>query len=370
VTSRLRKYDPDPQGDLFIVDVADVVLKDAQHAMVLPFVSLSKRPRFKPIIYENKETGQNLVVTGSEPFGIATIWDYDIMLWMFGQIRKMIDDGQTPTRHFGFSAYDCLRGIHRDTGKYDYTMLENAFQRLLTTSILTNVGNSHPKGVGAGWLDNYIFHRSAKSGRLEHIEVWVNQWIYDKVIDSSQILTLHQNYFLLTGGVARFLYRTARKMAGTQQQGFGLKMSTLFKNSGAVDQEHFISEVRRIAANNDHKTNALPEYRVMIERIGHNLETEFVRFVPREYQRPTANKKPIERGASDFRYRAGTLALSDDAIDEALNYCRAHDLDYQSLYEQWRSSHVKASISENGHGITHPGRRFMAYLRGVVRKRG
>lgn len=271
-----------------------------------------------------------------------------------------------PTRHFGFGAYDCLKGVHRGTGKHDYELLERAFERLHDTKIKTNVGNTQPNGGGAGWIDNYIFHRNPKTGRLTQIEVWLNQWIFDKIIDSSQILTLHQNYFLLTGGVARYLYRSARKMAGRQKNGWAISMRTLFLNSGAVDEEHFISEVRRISSRNDHETDGLPEYRIFIERRDRR-DGELVRFVPREYSEPRATKKGKEPGATDHRYYGGLLALSDDARDEAKLYCRSHDLDFHALYEQWRTSHLKASMSTDGHGIARPGRRFMAYLRGVVR---
>ena len=44
------------QPDLFIVDVADVALKDAQQVMTVPFLSLSKRPRFKA--HQVHEQGQ------------------------------------------------------------------------------------------------------------------------------------------------------------------------------------------------------------------------------------------------------------------------------------------------------------------------
>lgn len=351
------------QPDLFIVDVADVALKDAQHVMTVPFLSLSKRPRFKSINYKNAK-GDFVTVTGGEPYGIATIWDFDIMLWLFGQIRLMMDKGEPPSRYIGFHAHECLKGIHRGTGKIDYRLIEAALVRLHNTRITTNIGNDAPKGGGAGWVETFVFHRHA-SGRLDYIEVWVNDWIYQKVIDQTQILTLHPNYFLLTGGIERFLYRTARKMAGRQQGGWTIGMDDLFKRSGADDFEHFVSQVRKVADNNDHAKNAMPEYRLFIERKGDGRKfTESVTFLPREYNAPKANKKPLERGASDHRYYGGYLALSDDARDEAKAFCRTHNLDYQTFYEQWK---VK-QMNGKGAPVKSPGRAFMGYLQGVVKR--
>ena len=350
------------QPDLFIVDVADVALKDAQQVMTVPFLSLSKRPRFKAIKYTSK--GNEVTVTGGEPFGIATIWDFDIMLWLFGQVRLMMKDGEPPSRYIGFHVHECLIGVRRHTGKTDYQQLEAALTRLANTRIFTNIANDNADGSGAGWLDNVKFHRHP-SGRLDYVEVWINEWIFQKVIGQAQILTLHPNYFLLTGGIEKFLYRTARKMAGRQPQGWTLDMDDLFKRSGADNFKHFVAQVRRVADNNDHPIEALPEYRLLINRKGDGRKfTESVTFLPREYNAPKANKKPLERGASDHRYYGGYLALSDDARDEAKAFCRANDLDYQTFYEQWKAKQMNGKAQP----VKSPGRAFMGYLQGVVKR--
>ena len=130
------------QPDLFFCDVVDVSIKDSRHAMAVPFLSLSKRPRFEPIEYENTNTGDRILVAGAKPFGIATIWDFDIMIWLFGQIMNEINRSRTPSRHLAFHAYDCLRGIQRTTSGTDYDRLEAALRRLQSTTIHTNIDNA------------------------------------------------------------------------------------------------------------------------------------------------------------------------------------------------------------------------------------
>ena len=302
-------------------------------------------------------------MTGGEPFGIATIWDFDIMLWLFGQVRLMMKDGEPPSRYIGFHVHECLIGVRRHTGKTDYQQLEAA---------LTGCEHAHihehrerQRGRQRGRLAGQREVPPAPFGRLDYVEVWINEWIFQKVIDQAQILTLHPNYFLLTGGIEKFLYRTARKMAGRQPQGWTLDMDDLFKRSGADNFKHFVAQVRRVADNNDHPIEALPEYRLLINRKGDGRKfTESVTFLPREYNAPKANKKPLERGASDHRYYGGYLALSDDARDEAKAFCRANDLDYQTFYEQWKAKQMNGKAQP----VKSPGRAFMGYLQGVVKR--
>ncbi len=44
-------------------------------------------------------------------------------------------------------------------------------------------------------------------------------WFYATVLDSSRVLTRDRAYFQLTSGIARWLYRLARKHAGKQPDG-------------------------------------------------------------------------------------------------------------------------------------------------------
>ena len=46
------------------------------------------------------------------------------------------------------------------------------------------------------------------------------------------VLTIHEDYFLLTGGIERWLYRVARKHAGQQEAGWQFTMRQLYEKSG------------------------------------------------------------------------------------------------------------------------------------------
>jgi len=67
------------QLDLFVALIGDVPFRDEREAMSAPLVSLSKNRRTR-IEWEGP-SGQKVLVTAPEDTGIATIWDYDVLLW-------------------------------------------------------------------------------------------------------------------------------------------------------------------------------------------------------------------------------------------------------------------------------------------------
>lgn len=67
-----------PQGDLFVCDVTDAILKDIMPQMEHPFYSLSKKPDMKIRRYEHN--GNWLEIIPSY-LGLATIYDKDILIY-------------------------------------------------------------------------------------------------------------------------------------------------------------------------------------------------------------------------------------------------------------------------------------------------
>ena len=76
----------DPQFDLFVPYVTDLPLRDQRETMERPFFSLSKRKRLKPINYESRD-GIFVRVTANPEFGMATIWDADVLIGTVSRLR-------------------------------------------------------------------------------------------------------------------------------------------------------------------------------------------------------------------------------------------------------------------------------------------
>ena len=84
------------QLDLFIALAPDIPAHDQRDLMERPFFSLSKSKRVKPIDYR---VGDTFVRVDAAPeYGMATIWDADILIWAASQIVEAPQRGVVPSR--------------------------------------------------------------------------------------------------------------------------------------------------------------------------------------------------------------------------------------------------------------------------------
>ena len=110
------RHSLDPQFDLFVPRIADLQLRDQRDTMERPFFSLSKRKRLKPINYVSPDGGLCQRVAQPE-YGMATIWDADILIWAASTLNDMKNRGMNDIpRKLHFQPYDLLKAIGRDTG--------------------------------------------------------------------------------------------------------------------------------------------------------------------------------------------------------------------------------------------------------------
>src|SRR6202171_4690261 len=74
-------------GDLFICDVADAVLKDLIPQMEHPFYSLSKKPETEIRRYEHNGNWLQIIPSVK---GLATIYDKDILIYCISQLMEKL----------------------------------------------------------------------------------------------------------------------------------------------------------------------------------------------------------------------------------------------------------------------------------------
>ena len=96
------------QLDIFRAAYADIPIRDQRDTMERPFFSLAKKPRRTPIEYS--VNGVTVKVTPGE-YGIATIWDADILIWLATQITEALDRGGEVSPVIRFHPHALLRGI-------------------------------------------------------------------------------------------------------------------------------------------------------------------------------------------------------------------------------------------------------------------
>ena len=247
----------DQQQDLFAACFADIPIRDQRDTMERPFFSLAKKPRQTPIEYR---VGNFYVkVSPNKELGIATIWDADILIWAATQITEAHDRGLKTDPTLTFHPYNLLKSIRRDTSGRAYQRLKDALNRLSSTYVQTNIRSQ--KGDNFHWIEAWGYEDDEEGNPLS-MYVTIPQWLYKGIVRQGGVLTIHEDYFLLTGGVERWLYRVARKHAGAQDMGWQFTMRQLYEKSGSMSRfSDFALDVRKVV-----EANAIPEYNLSLAK--------------------------------------------------------------------------------------------------------
>jgi plasmid replication initiation protein len=253
-----RRRDPHPTLDFFIPLLNDVPLKDQREIMERPFFSLQKRKRLKAIEYTSPDGDTWVKVEAMPAYGMATIWDADILIWAATALNRMKAQGVNDLpRTLKTTTYDLLRAIKRDTGGKAYQELQAALQRLETTSIRTSLrAPTRRTEAQFGWLDGWTLEVDQTTGLPRGMTLTLSNWVYEGIVNEKSLLTMHQDYFLLTGGLERSLYRIARKHAGVQPEGWLCRIEVLHAKTGSDSPpKEFNRMLRKVV-----ERNQLPEY--------------------------------------------------------------------------------------------------------------
>ena len=225
----------DHQPDLFAANFADIPIRDQRDTMERPFFSLAKKPRLTPIEYK---VGDVWVEVSANPkFGMATIWDADILIWASTQITEALDRGLEANRTIHFHPHNLLRSIRRSTGGADYQRLRAALDRLTHTAVRTNIrAEGKKKSASFHWLDSWTETIDEDTGEPTGMTITIADWLFNGIIERGGVLTIHEDYFLLTGGIERWLYRVVRKHAGKQEHRLAVHHAATPREVGLIGQ--------------------------------------------------------------------------------------------------------------------------------------
>ena len=265
------------QNDLFQVTAYDPPLRDNRDVMEYPFLSIQKG-RTKPIEFTSPDKKIRLEITAPEKYGIATIWDWDLMIYLSAHINDALENGYTPSAWIEFAPYDALRYMGKGTSGRHYQELVKTLRRLVKTGIITTIRTSDTEGMEGNlrWIENYQiprryaeneFIKDLDDGEADPKKPWrvkLPDWIFTAIMRRTGILAVHPEYFKLTGGLERWLYRLARKAVPDKAAWPAIKfrMETLHKRSGSTRPlRQFASDIRKIA-----EKQSLPEYSVIIDK--------------------------------------------------------------------------------------------------------
>jgi len=294
------------QLEIFTVSAVDPPLRDNKDAMEYPFLALQKK-RTKPIEYSSR--GIYLSIDSDRRFSIATIWDWDLVIFAASHLNDAIEAGLEPSPRIRFVPYDCLRQVGRSTGGQNYKELANAARRLTATLVITNVRSEDQSGEEGGfhWLSGFKIPKKytrshltpdAPDGEPDPSRPWeieLAPWLYNAILRRKDILAVHPDYFKLTGGLERWLYRLARKAVPDKAEipAIHFRMDTLYDRSGVIEpKRNFARRIRKMT-----EGQPLPEYGVRIDREGkHELVTLY-----RDHGKPCRLPRGFKRLAIEKR---------------------------------------------------------------------
>ena len=268
-----------PQDDaqlmFFVPTIYDAPLKDDVHLMdVAPF-SLSKKANKGIIKYELKDS--LITIEGGAESGLATVFDYDIFLNMVSPLADEVqkyrrDEAKglrpsLPPKTYRPNASHILKFCRRSDGGKSYEDLEAALDRLSNTTIkVVNLSGGKRRQVDSRpMISGYSVVSRTGANKIETIEISIPDWVYTSVVRNEKtlpLLTLHQDYFLISSGLGRFIYRLARKAAGKTEATYSLK--ELHKRSGSSQEfRKFAYDLREFIT----RTLAfpMPEYDLALE---------------------------------------------------------------------------------------------------------
>lgn len=140
VPSSVRKPPAgDEQADFFVPGLYDVGSRDSRHIMdVAPFRLSKDQKRAGEVIRYELSDGYVEVKAG--PDGMASVWDYDIVLMVVSHMTEAMNryrdgKGEKPGRTFKPHVSDILKFARRGDGTRQLAEIEAALDRLKGTTV-------------------------------------------------------------------------------------------------------------------------------------------------------------------------------------------------------------------------------------------
>lgn len=270
-TMKPAKKTPEPdtdQLDLFLGELFAIARKDDVASMEHPMFSIRKGGDKQKRRYEHN--GYFLEITPSVK-GSATIWDKDILIYVFTLMRQRLDSGDPVPERFEVSAADLLRAIGRDDSGATYKLLYDALERLQGTVISTNLpcGFEHEGEETVlstfAMVDSIHILRDKKSKKLTRLLVKPSDW-FRRQVEHERILTISPEYFQIQGGLERRLYELARKHCGDQTH-WRIGLETLQKKVGATSElKRFRHDLRELIGRSSTGFLRVIDYLVILTR--------------------------------------------------------------------------------------------------------
>jgi len=317
-------FDPvrHPVKDFFLLDMADVSLRDDMTSMEFPIYALTADARKRNLVYDNGDHILRVVPSG---VGVPSMFDKDIMIYCISQLVARKNQGLEIGNVVEFHLHDVLKTTNRATGGADYQRLIDGLRRLRGTTYETNIKTNEEEGHrGVGLIEEYwAIRKTPVKGRMLMVRVKLSDWVL-RAVHSNDVLKLHPDYFRLKRPLDRRLYELARKHCGKQ----GLTQIGLAKLKEKIGSKapltKFRHNIKGVA-----ETNHLPEYMLY-------LEGDIVTFS----RRPECLEADQRKSQQHRRIASkGQKCISREALDKARAFAPEWDVEWlRKRFFEWRVS--------------------------------
>lgn len=272
VARKSRKKATQLQPDDYCPMIYEASCRDSRLVMDVAIFRLSKNiKRANTTITYHLPDGFVRVVSG--PLGMASVYDYDLVLMAASHLTEAMNrfregKGKKPGQIFRPTIKDVLTFCGKEDGGHQRAAVIGALDRLSTTQVkierVRNVkGTSKLITEGENLIGPFKVISHAKTKTIESLAFRIADWMYEEITNGHQpdVLAVNPNYFQLESGVARFLYRLARKTAGKNSAcwSFGL----LYERSGSESPRNGFNRMLRTLI----RKNQMPDY-VLAEEQG------------------------------------------------------------------------------------------------------
>lgn len=164
-------------------------LKNEKNIMLYPFCSTSKALRRESIKYSSPDGSVYIEVTANHEYGMAKIWDFDILRFVFSKIDAIANQtGHYPST-VSFSAYECLKFLNKKpNGGKNIKWLKDALDRLASTTYKGNIYRNDMKLVSGFTLIKYEYIESGAS--VDKIQITLDERLVNSLKTSTSLMNI------------------------------------------------------------------------------------------------------------------------------------------------------------------------------------
>lgn len=270
-------------------DIVEFDLRDMMETMEFPFLALSKN-RTKPILYQSKDGKTKVKISSHREHYVASIYDWDIIQLISWKMQEIINSGgDIPPRTLIIARHTLIKSLRKQDVRKTAKEIEAALNRLRSTLIETTIRNDDYRYKGGfGFLDSWGY---TERKDIKEFRITLSDWLYDGICRKGALLKVSQEYFSLTSGLKKFLYRTARKHVGNNKL-WEFSIKTLYEKSGSEQEfKKFKYDLKKSVLDNN-----IPDY--FLEWIEDREKTS-VLFINKNKDYPQEPKKIAKKTLSN-----------------------------------------------------------------------